>query len=90
MAILIEDTFDGTGLLSAHTGNSGVTWIHDTNGFALVLTGAGGVSHGGGGNAFGGGRASVPLPAAGAVDFFLKPADPQTLVRRLQHLCHPG
>ena len=28
--------------------------------------------------------------AAGAVDFFLKPADPQTLVRRLQHLCHPG
>lgn len=28
--------------------------------------------------------------AAGAADFFLKPADPQTLVRRLQHLCHPG
>jgi DNA-binding response OmpR family regulator len=33
-------------------------------------------------------RAAVT--AAGAVDFFLKPADPQTLVRRLQHLCHPG
>lgn len=28
--------------------------------------------------------------AAGAADFFLKPADPQTLVRRLHHLCHPG
>jgi DNA-binding response OmpR family regulator len=27
---------------------------------------------------------------AGAADFFLKPADPQTLVRRLQHLCYPG
>ena len=28
--------------------------------------------------------------AAGAADYFLKPADPQTLVSRLQHLCHPG
>lgn len=28
--------------------------------------------------------------SAGAADYYLKPADPQTLVRRLQHLCHPG
>jgi DNA-binding response OmpR family regulator len=28
--------------------------------------------------------------AAGAADYFLKPADPQTLVRRLHHLCHPA
>jgi CheY-like chemotaxis protein len=28
--------------------------------------------------------------AAGAADFFLKPADPQALIRRVQNLCHPG
>ena len=70
MAVLIEDTFDGAGLLSAHTGNSGVTWAAGALARDLTLNGTGGVYADRGSNQYSACSASVALPAIGEIRFY--------------------